>query len=433
MIIRRIPPALPEDYLLDRVVRRVLVRLDDLVEAERAVAEGGQVLAGHHVQQPAGVAQVVHPVDDLLKQRLFSRLGVLKGRGEDQPAAVAVLAVALVLVDGQAHGDVVQARQLILANVLRGQMPRRVAVHQRVAGKERRREHHARAQRRLAPPLKHQHDHAGNRRDDGRELDLRADKGRSRKRQRPQHAAARVFSLPEAAEAIDRHRREGEGERVGVQLRRAVQKRQARRAQHQHARLRLHAAHLPAHARAGEQPQRKEQAAHERRLHEPVAPAQQAKASENARQRVHKAQVERIAREVHPGPLDIAERPRVHDQLRGGEALLRIRDGHKPQHMRHDHLHDEIESRRAQQHTPLVPREERLVPVGCAQGQQKQRDACGRQQHKQLAAAVIQRPRRERHVEHGERVARDHQPHAEEQQPMEAFLQVHGASLSFLS
>ena len=84
--------------------------------------------------------------------------------------------------------------------------------------------------------------------------------------------------------------------------------------------------------------------------------------------------------------------------------------------MRHDHLHDKIEYRRADQNLLFVLYKEFFMPVHSAERQQQPRKAQRRQNDQRDAVSVIERPMRQRHIQDGEQIARNHQPHARKEQ-----------------
>ena len=417
MVISRVGRAGAEDDLLDGIVGRVIVRLNDLIEQERAIAECGEVLSAHHVDEAVRVAQVVHAVDDLGEQGGVALFLRIKRGGEDVPPALAVLAVALVLMDGQAHGDMVQGRELEFRRHSGIDMPGILRVHHRAARAHHRKQRTQRGQHAQRPLAKHQPDQAGDGRNDGGKADLRAGKPGKRKQQRPARhiqLAARMHAR-QAHGAVDDDRREGEGEAVGVDLRGAVEHGQAGGGEQQKPRLRLRPADAPQDARAAQKPQRKQQACSQHRLHEAVIPAQRAEGAEYAGQQVHDAQVERVARKVLERALHVAIGAMIHQQLRGGKALLAVRLGHKAQNLPHRDLHKEVKQRKAQQHALFVFRKESLMPVRRAQKEPKPRAAQRGQQHERRTAARIERPRGKQHVARGEQVAGNHQPHANQE------------------
>ena len=426
MVIRGIRRALREDHLLDGAVRLMRVALDDLVEQERAVAEGGQVLAAHHVQQAVRVAQVIHAVDDLPKQRLPALDGVLERGREHIPSAVAVLTIALVLVNRQAHGDVVQDGVRAPRHVLRVKVLRVLRVHHRAARQHRRREHDGRHSPAQPFPAQHHGDQAGDGRNHHRKADLRAEGGQQRERDHPQQRAVprkadRPSVLPaarlhDAHGAVDDHGREGEREAVRINLGGAVQQREAQRRKNQKAHLRHMPADPPQNARARQQPRGKEQAVHQHQLHEPVLPAQTPEEAEDGREHIDKPQVVRAAGEVVPRALAIPERAGIHHKLRRRYALLRIGDRHKAQRMPHRQLDDQVKQHSQREDFLFVPGAKRLRTPDPPKQRKQQAHAHRRQQKERRAAAVIQRPRRKKHIARREQVAGNHQPHAGQQQ-----------------
>lgn len=101
MRICAVEPAVFKDRLLDGVVGLVCVCLKDFVQIECAASEGGKVFSAQRAEQLSRVVrQRICAVNDFLTERLVASLRIVKRRGENQSAAIAVLAVSFVALHG---------------------------------------------------------------------------------------------------------------------------------------------------------------------------------------------------------------------------------------------------------------------------------------------------------------------------------------------
>lgn len=137
--------------------------------------------------------QRICAVNDFLTERLVTSLRIVKRRGENQPAAIAVLAVSFVALHGQTHRDVMQLGKLVLGDVCRAEVGFVRRVDGASADGEDERQRSGQQRRQLCALFKERRNQAGDRGDDRRKADLCAEK-RADREQRAQSSA--FLSLP---------------------------------------------------------------------------------------------------------------------------------------------------------------------------------------------------------------------------------------------
>ena len=195
----------------------MLVGLEDFVQLECAPAEGGEVFPAQGAEQHIRVMrQRIGAVDEFLPERRVARLRAVKRGGENQPAAVTVLAVALVALHRQTHQDEMQHGQLVVSDVLRAEVLFVFGLYRRAAEGEAQRQRHRQNRRQLHALFKQRRNQAGNRRDHRGEAELRAEKRAQREQQGVTRPRPQAFRVPRLEIGEEDHRRKREGEHVGV-------------------------------------------------------------------------------------------------------------------------------------------------------------------------------------------------------------------------